>query len=868
MAVTVNVTGTKSPTHHLSLTDSSTTLGFILPDGARSIQEIPYRPSTLKTAAGGTRYSDFELPYAFIQQNDWSGGRGQEDYSQDPSKFYDSGNLWSLSENMLVPAPQWRIGTGLYSTNSDLPGEASSAAANMAWQALSGTTKYLARSISAVPASFLLCWIWVRRVGTPTGALTFEFCSDNAGNPGTVTNTASITTSTITDNLSVLYPFGDFSTDTITAATTYWLKIYDAGTPDADNYWQVGVGGSGGTLKQSSGGSSWSTASLTFWYHNWPTIVISRKHFFEYDGALYLATEPFNGGAGQIFINGDRGAADSNTGTPLKLNDATKSWTTNEWAGNVVMITGGPARGEFSLIVSNTSTQLTVYWPFETTHTTSTNYVILGSKKWTEQTSTGITKPITSVAISNACYYTAQGNAQAMYKHREYNNAGTWTVEHDEDGANKADFLVAGRDPTAGMVMWRGLNSDSNSLVSISRAPLIAYAAATALAFGTAIPIGSSSETINGMAFYNGQLMVGKSDSLWAVNNDIPEPLGVALNTFRSPFNNVAMAADNLYFYFNWAWSLERLYGSTMDDIGPWRDAGMPSGRQGAMSAILPTPWGMLCALDGFGYNYSSVLLYRNGWHEIYRGASAGSSYSPRINALAWQSVIAGPNRLWIGDSYDLFYMDFPAHSLNPTKDSAMRFQHEAYVVSSWMDADFADLSKYVKELTLRADNLGASQTVVVGYQTNASTDASSWTETTAATSPSTDVSINTGAIKRVRYRLRLLTAAAATPAIVKATVMKLIARGPMKYRWIVKVRLKDNATTLSGVRDHDPDTVLSQLKTWASATTPLTLRAIDALSAMDNQAVFIEPPSTAREYLNKVMGFFGGTATFEIRQA
>ena len=106
MTVTVNVAGTKAPTHHLSLSDGSTTMGLILPDGARSIQEIPYSPSSLKTSSGGTKYSDFEPPYAFLQQNDWSGGRGQEDFSGDPTQFYDSQNLWSMTPGFVCPAPQ------------------------------------------------------------------------------------------------------------------------------------------------------------------------------------------------------------------------------------------------------------------------------------------------------------------------------------------------------------------------------------------------------------------------------------------------------------------------------------------------------------------------------------------------------------------------------------------------------------------------------------------------------------------------------------------------------------------------------------------------------------------------------------------
>lgn len=48
----------------------------------------------------------------------------------------------------------------------------------------------------------------------------------------------------------------------------------------------------------------------------------------------------------------------SNTSTTL--NDTGESWTTNEWAGKVLIITAGTGAGQFRLITSNTATELTV----------------------------------------------------------------------------------------------------------------------------------------------------------------------------------------------------------------------------------------------------------------------------------------------------------------------------------------------------------------------------------------------------------------------------------------------------------------------------------------------------------------------------
>jgi hypothetical protein len=66
------------------------------------------------------------------------------------------------------------------------------------------------------------------------------------------------------------------------------------------------------------------------------------------------------------------GSNDSTT-----LNDTSKSWTTNFYAGKVVVITAGAGVGQIKKIVSNTATALTLAsgWTFEVVPTTSTYLV-------------------------------------------------------------------------------------------------------------------------------------------------------------------------------------------------------------------------------------------------------------------------------------------------------------------------------------------------------------------------------------------------------------------------------------------------------------------------------------------------------------
>src|SRR3990167_8088848 len=100
MPVTVTVTGT-DPSHDLSLTDGSTTVGLMYAGGPRILQEIPLSPPAQQID---------------IEQKDFVGGLGNKRYSDNPTGFFDGQNLWSSTPGSLLPAPQWRFATGLRTT--------------------------------------------------------------------------------------------------------------------------------------------------------------------------------------------------------------------------------------------------------------------------------------------------------------------------------------------------------------------------------------------------------------------------------------------------------------------------------------------------------------------------------------------------------------------------------------------------------------------------------------------------------------------------------------------------------------------------------------------------------------------------------
>jgi prepilin-type N-terminal cleavage/methylation domain-containing protein len=81
-----------------------------------------------------------------------------------------------------------------------------------------------------------------------------------------------------------------------------------------------------------------------------------------------------------IILGGTGSESDSGTSTGTNtattLNDTGKSWTANEWQNFSVVITGGTGLGQIRTVTSNTVTQLTVSSAWTTTPDSTSTYVV------------------------------------------------------------------------------------------------------------------------------------------------------------------------------------------------------------------------------------------------------------------------------------------------------------------------------------------------------------------------------------------------------------------------------------------------------------------------------------------------------------
>lgn len=825
------------PTHHAVLWDDvGNSLGLVAVVASgngydQNIRGLDVQPanqlSFRQTNSPGTGYSDFERPYSYDEQVTWNNGRGEPYQTATPSTFYDSLNVWTLNANQVVNGPLPTYAKGYRNHDINMPG-------SVVWSPTHTKYKW-AKSFSA-SASYNAdkAYFLLRRVGVPTSSCVMTLCSDNAGVPGTVLQTVTLTAANITTDFLAVWPKFDWSgTQALVSGTTYWLVLTFSATPDTTNYWYVGTANDTAGYSSINGGTNW-VADKSLFYRVTDADVLRKWHFFEYKGLLYAATEPENAGtAPQIFRNGWRGDADSNSGDKTKLNDATQmGWNATNILSGVAKIWAGPGYDDdpnFRTITAGASGVATVDTAWYTAHTTSTQYVIKGTDWWTEITGHGIGVPIRSVVAPADVIYFALGNGTTMVRWGEYDNFGAWaTRAWTNDGTNKADILSVRTDQRDGVQVVMGSNSDRGGGVSVARANVKAWG--DNLQFGTPTPLGQDKYHINGIADGDKFIFVSTDAAVYAIDKDTMDKV-IDFQAFTGPDNGKAMFFSSPYTYFSLGrGGFERLNGTNMEDIGLWRLEGWPANRQGPVAHGVGHPQYGFVAVDAGPSGYSAVYVWNGGWHEIFRATEAGQ----RIRSLYYE-VIPGSavDRLWIGMDADIVWLAMP-NVLNPYFDSSFRYTYESSITSAWIIDQARDMWKYIKNMKIFAEGLSTNtRWIEWDYQTDSETDSSAWHVGTGtfATSPSTEITVALKA-KRFRYRLRMYTTDNTTSLRMIANTIGLISGIPPKkmVNMTFRVREQDGSTIdLNG----DPDgltyaSIVSTLKTWESDPSPVHMASID----------------------------------------
>jgi len=848
------------PTHHISLSDQAgNSLGLIAVDSQgnaniRGLSRSPLQRTALKTTSGNMSYSDYDLPWVSSAQTDWSGGRGADIWENDLTRYYDSKRANTYYES-ITNGPLEVYTTGLRNQNNNLPG-------SVMWRAIKSTNEYLAVRFAA-SASYTAdaIYLLIRKHGTP-GTLSVELCSDSGTatpTPTTVLQTATITSADITDILSVMHKF-TITAQAVSSGVYYWIKAYASEGTD-DDHWKIGVNNATGTTKSSTDGNTWAEAAFDLYYRltdadgTWTSIL------FQYKGSQYLVKNPATG-APNLYINGDRGAADANTADLTTLVDATKAWVTNQWAGWTVKIVAGTGITENILwrtVISNTATTLTVDSAWTITHDTTTEYIITNGDIWYEVTGHGLTGPVTDVLVVNEIVYFAQGEAIAM---RRMQHTAANVYQWDADSTNKATYLTTCRSSSEGLEIWRANNATPSS---ISKATVAAWG--VNLSFATAINFKDEHGRITNILEHDNYLWIMREAMLYYLDTSTTVPAKLPLDevkTLRGDNNGKATMAHDVYLVFNWGYGLERFYNGALDDIGPNSGEGLPAERQGTVSDLVGYAGRYFASIDAGSTGYSSILVNAIGgsgssWHEEYRAPVAGQ----RILDMDFQVTEGNaPDRLWVVVGSDVIWLYQPSMTTKAKRDSNYRYTHETVVESAWITGGLVDLWKFYHSVKLFNENLVEDEIEIeIGYKVD---NNATWTQITElfTTSPTQENDlIDVWGIngKKIRLRWILRTNDSSISPEVKQSVLESIARVPVKYGFTLTFRTKDNDIDLQGNQElllaTQRDAIID---TWITEVTPLTMRCTKA--RYDNKVVYIEPspdyPTAEYEesYIDKIV--------------
>jgi hypothetical protein len=643
----------------------------------------------------------------------------------------------------------------------------------------------------------------------------------------------------------------------LTATTTYWVKIAANAADDDNNNWLIACSSNIGTTKYYNG-SSWLSASYDLYFHLEDATSDKTVFPFKYKEQQYVAVSPYSG-TPHVYMNGDRGAADPNTGQLGTLADATKSWNINQWAGCVCVIINGTGRTEdrvYRTIESNSSTILNFPSdPWTITQDTTTEYVIVGSDTWQEVGAGayggthGLTGPITDVHVNTlGVVYFCQGDSVNIKKHQEYNNSGTWTAtDWSDDSTNKAVFMALC--PQANKI-WKANNYDGSTNVSVDFATPVVYGSNMSFS-GTPKNIGDKYIRITGLQTYyddntDEALWVGKEDRPWIVPNSAnPYPLSVKeMETVRGSKNFKASLVHNVYMYFSLMDGLEQYYSGTLTDIGPNLDEGFPVGRQGPIVSMVGYPGKYFIVVDAGVGGYSSILdRDAGGWHERYR-----APLGQRIRSI-WFQVIPGPapDRLWFYQGNNLMWLPMPSDTTNELNDPTYLFTHEGALEFSRMHAGMMDTLKLVRLLKLMTDNLTAGKTwIEADYRVDVET---AWTPFPQAFTddPEQAVALEDEfglAGKRICIRLRFYTTDCTQTPVLLAFVLEVVSRITVKRMYSLPARIADNDVNLLGQPDDikTAEEKLALIDSWTNdaANSLLMMHAADPL--FDGHLVFLQP--------------------------
>jgi hypothetical protein len=458
------------PTHHIVLWDGTTELGFVITDQGGDLDERTFRRFP---------FSDPTQPYVTEKQPSFGGGFGQHKFEDNRMAYWKSEGV-DTTKDKLALGPQINYASGLFEQAHNFLQHSDDA---FIWnQIYSGNTYFAGRFTTTQAWDDVTKLMFYARIdGTPPNNLRCSLYSASTG-PGSELAFTVKTVASMAGKEEGAWVKVDLSYVTgLTTATNYWIVFSSTGG-DVDNCWRVGCNNTQINGQKSSDGSAWSAASGDPFFRLEGDINTFIAKFYEYRGQLYFVTRMDNWTSSTLWMNGWRGACDSNSGDKTKLKDSTNTdWNARITGNEVARIVAGPASAERDdwrpvnpSLTGLANGTLPVLPTWRITHSaTKDDYVVIGSD-WFYQIAVPGTKDmkrVSDVAVSRGTVWFCRTGKRRAYAHREYNNAGVWTDDADNDcwtdeGDIWADFAQYIRYADGQEFVWFAVNAQDRNAYS------------------------------------------------------------------------------------------------------------------------------------------------------------------------------------------------------------------------------------------------------------------------------------------------------------------------------------------------------------------------------------------------------------------
>lgn len=848
----------KNSTHHIVLTQNGSSVGLNFCDRQGNVVRDGYRKHLISGASlqiheGEAGHSDLELPWKTIQQVDWSGGLGRK-YFDDDSTAYEYGDGFDTTKpGMLIAAGDMQFPTGHRAYYKNWPVGTYDRTAFP----LNDTNKKLSISFTSTGTEKLdRLIVYLRKVGTPTGAITLALYSDNgSGSPDAVLASKTYSTGSLNR---YFYPVVLLSYNyTLTNATVYHVVIdYSSGT--ATDYIDVLCASMPGVGKKYITG--WSNADAGMFFRFYGVWFPSEYYPFIYKNSLYTIKAANNLSVStKLYINGDCGAATS--GSTTTLVDTAKTggtaWVTDEWAGCVVVFNRGAGSNQdenFAIITSNTGDTLT-FPAVQVAPAAQTEYSILGSNKFTEITGHGLAqKFVTDILVANGAIYVCQGGDANVRLMRFYVNTGTgaWTPEYADEGY-KAQFLKPYSNATAAYIAAAlpGVPAQVKSAAPVDHSANASSTTALGITAATAETVGDLYEKITGLEVYQyGRLHALKEHSIHAKDEngdwyqiDIRE-----MEETPDGRNGRAHLVNGLYLWFSWLNGVERysFAGSVIDGMGHDKtELGLERYGGRRYKHLTQYPGKVIACVET---SYWSRLMMHNlsgrdgvGWCNMHSSISWVSSYNERFNRSLVQSIPGvSVDRLWISKGGDIVWIPITNDAWGATyavqtNEVGYLYAPLAQLETATFTAKFHDVDKLWESITLEVDH-ALRGTASFGFEYMVEYDIfdnNGWQllGTKVTTTGATTLTLSTThsvVSKKIKFRISLFNMDYNYSPIITAIRIKSLLRVPIKWVATAYVRIADSDTDLLGKKDpQDADAKLALLDTFMSTPEPIYMTSI-----------------------------------------